>query len=96
MYLSIFEGALKDEGLLEETLIVIVTDHGGGGADPNNHGSDHPMDMTIVWGVSSPDVNPGVIDTPVNIIDTVAVVAHALGLPVQDSWEGKIPAGLFK
>lgn len=95
-YVRMIEEALQDGGLLEETLLILVSDHGGGGAIPKDHGSEHPMDMTITWGVAGPGVHPGVIDTPVNIMDTAAVVAHALGLPAQSGWEGKIPDGVFQ
>ncbi|CAH0119754.1 MULTISPECIES: alkaline phosphatase family protein [unclassified Paenibacillus] len=95
-YVHMIEEALRDGGLLEETLLILVSDHGGGGAILKDHGSDHPMDMTITWGVAGPGVNPGVIGTPVNIMDTAAVAAHALGLPAQGCWEGKVPAGIFK
>ncbi|WP_251035915.1 hypothetical protein [Paenibacillus sp. ISL-20] len=47
-----------NQQLLEDTWIITVTDHGGGGAHPNDHGSDHPMDMTITWGITGPGVKP--------------------------------------
>ncbi|WP_136604226.1 alkaline phosphatase family protein [Paenibacillus dokdonensis] len=33
-------------GLDEDSLIIILTDHGGGGADSHSQGSGHPEDMT--------------------------------------------------
>lgn len=88
-------GALREEGLLEDTWVITVTDHGGGGAHSHDHGSDHAMDMTITWGITGPAVNAGPIQTPVGIMDTAAVTAHVLDLPAQDYWEGTIPEGLF-
>ena len=51
-YVGMIIKALDDQQLLEDTWIITVTDHGGGGAHPNDHGSDHPMDMTITWGIT--------------------------------------------
>lgn len=87
--------ALVSAGLMEDSLIIAVTDHGGGGEDPFGHGSDHPLDKTIFWGCTGPGVEPGTQLTNVHIADTATVVAHALGLEAPASWEGKLPEGLF-
>lgn len=94
-YVGMIVKALKDQQLLEDTWILTVTDHGGGGAHPNDHGSDHPMDMTITWGITGPGVKPGLIEAPIGIMDTTVVIGHVLGLPAQPCWEGKVPEGIL-
>ncbi|WP_214629495.1 alkaline phosphatase family protein [Paenibacillus agaridevorans] len=87
---------LRAKNRLEDTLIIFLSDHGGGGADPKNHGSDHPKDVTIFWGCAGPNVVSNAEAEPVAIEDTAAVVAYALGIDSPDTWSAKVPAGLFK
>ncbi|CAN7254177.1 alkaline phosphatase family protein [Paenibacillus sp. LjRoot56] len=88
-------GALEQADLLKDSLIIAVTDHGGGGENAFDHGSDHPLDKTIFWSCTGPGIAPGTKLDNVNIADTATVVAHALGLDAPASWEGKLPEGLF-
>lgn len=76
---------LKDGGFYDSTLIIVTSDHGGHNSD---HGLNIPEDMTIPWIISGPQVVPGVLQTPVYIMDTAATVAFALGLPLQPEWDG--------
>ncbi|WP_241243147.1 alkaline phosphatase family protein [Paenibacillus whitsoniae] len=87
--------ALAEADLLDDSLIVVTTDHGGGGARTHDHGSDHPKDMTIFWGCRGPGVVAVNELVGVSIMDTAAVALHALGLPLPADWEAKLPEGLF-
>ncbi|NOV01594.1 alkaline phosphatase family protein [Paenibacillus planticolens] len=87
--------SLLEAGMLEDSLLIITTDHGGGGLDAFNHGSDAPQDMTIFWGCRGPGVNPEADLSGLSIMDTAAVALHALGLPVPRDWDAKLPAGLL-
>lgn len=87
---------LRNKDLLEESLIIFLADHGGGGEDPMNHGSDHPKDVTIFWGCAGPNVSTPTEARPIRIEDTAAVVVKALGLEAPNTWSGQVPAGLFK
>ncbi|MEC0264271.1 alkaline phosphatase family protein [Paenibacillus anseongense] len=87
--------ALLEAGMLEDSLLIITTDHGGGGLDAFNHGSDAPRDMTIFWGCRGPGVNPEASLLGLSIMDTAAVALHALGLPIPRDWDAKLPAGLL-
>lgn len=88
---------ISDAGYMEDTLIILCSDHGGGGAEPNNHGSSHPLDMTITWGCVGPGVQEGgVIEEQVNIKDTAAVIAQALGLEKPIGWDNKVPKGVLE
>ena len=89
--------AIHDSGVLDESLIISLSDHGGVG---KSHGSDHPDCTTIFWGCRGPGVAQGVeLEFPlhqVNIMDTAAVITHALGLPTPDGWDAKLPNGIFE
>jgi hypothetical protein len=65
------------------------------GEKADSHDSDHPLDMTIFWGCYRPGINQGEMSSKLNIKDTSAVVASALGLPIPKKWEAVIPEGLF-
>ncbi|MFC5405687.1 alkaline phosphatase family protein [Cohnella soli] len=86
---------LEQLGLVEDSLILLLTDHGGGGADKYNHGSEHPMDRNVFWGCIGPGIRKGPLAGPVSITDTAAVVAWALGLKSPEHWDAKVPEGLL-
>lgn len=89
--------ALESAGIREQTLIIAVSDHGGGGADAHEHGSSHPLDRTIFWGCAGPGVEPGAqIPGGITIKDTAAVVAKALGIPSPAAWEAQSPDRLLQ
>ncbi|MBI5822750.1 MAG: alkaline phosphatase family protein [Chloroflexi bacterium] len=77
--------ALKDNGMYESSLIIVTSDHGG---HDTTHGTDLPEDMTIPWIVSGPRIAPGELSTQVQIMDTAATIAFALGLPLPPEWDG--------
>ncbi|SFK96088.1 Type I phosphodiesterase / nucleotide pyrophosphatase [Paenibacillus sp. 1_12] len=87
--------AIQAAGIGEDSLLIIVTDHGGGGIHPQEHGSDHPLDKTIFWGCIGPGIQTGAALEGFTIMDTAAVVAHALGLQAPKAWDAKLPSGLF-
>ncbi|WP_169082363.1 alkaline phosphatase family protein [Paenibacillus sp. PL91] len=89
--------AIEETGVLEDSLIIAVSDHGGGGEHSREHGSDHPSDKTIFWGCAGPGIKPGTsLLGDVIITDTAAVVIRALELALPAEWEAKLPDGLFK
>lgn len=85
--------AIREAGVLDESLIILLSDHGGEGT---SHGSAHPDCMTIFWGCYGPGVRQGgELENEVNIMDAAAVVVHALGLSVPDGWDAKVPKDVF-
>ena len=76
---------LDARGLRDDTLIIITSDHGG---HDTTHGSKRPEDMTIPWIAVGPGVQPKVLTTPVNTMDTAATAAFVLGLPIPPEWDG--------
>ena len=86
--------AIRDSGVMEHSLVVVLSDHGGVG---DRHGSDHSDCMTIFWGCRGPGVvRGGELEGEVNIMDTAAVVARALGMPAPADWDARVPAGVFE
>ncbi|MEF3311688.1 alkaline phosphatase family protein [Paenibacillus sp. GYB004] len=88
--------AVAARGWTEETLFIVLSDHGGGGERPDSHGSSHPLDQTIFWACAGPGVRTGsAVPDSLTITDTAAVIVHALGLEAPSQWEAKLPEGLF-
>lgn len=89
--------AIRDSGVFDESLIILLSDHGGVG---KSHGSDHPDCTTIFWGCRGPGVARGVeLEFPlhkVNIMDTAAVITHAFGLTMPDEWDARVPNDIFE
>jgi predicted AlkP superfamily pyrophosphatase or phosphodiesterase len=66
--------------------VIVTADHGGNGRD---HGSDHPLDVTIPWIAWGRGVAPGEITTAkVRTMDTASTVLYLLGLNTPDTWSG--------
>ncbi|MFN3491363.1 MAG: alkaline phosphatase family protein [Anaerolineales bacterium] len=76
---------LDARGIRNETLIIITADHGGLG---NSHTSGFPEDMTIPWIASGAGIQPKPLTSKINIMDTAATAAYALGLKIPDEWDG--------
>jgi hypothetical protein len=84
---------LDREGYLNQTLLIISSDHGGHGF---SHGDDAPEDRTIPWLAVGPGVPAGVTLTrPINTYDTAATVLYALGLPIPEKWDGQPVMEIF-
>jgi len=66
-------------GSLPPTATVIVTaDHGG---LPGGHGSSDPIDMTIPWIITGPNIVRGrQLTSPIRTVDTAATAAYILGV----------------
>jgi predicted AlkP superfamily pyrophosphatase or phosphodiesterase len=70
------------------TLLVALADHGGGGVDPRDHDSGHPLDRTIPVLLAGHAVRGEALDAP-SILDVAPTVLWALGLPVPSSYVGR-------
>jgi uncharacterized sulfatase len=94
-------GALLDhldtKGIANNTIIMFICDNGRQFNTPNTDGKTSPYDsgartpIIIRW----PDrikpggpIEPQIIRTPVNMVDMVPTVHHALGLPVPPEMQG--------
>lgn len=73
-----------------DQLLVVLADHGGGGAVANDHDSDHPLDRTIPVLLAGGAIGAGRLLDPVSLLDVPATVAWALGAEVPGAWEGRV------
>lgn len=71
------------------TLLVAMADHGGGGAVPNHHNSEHPLDRTIPIVLAGGTVRRGEIPAGASLLDIPATVCWALGVPRPESFAGR-------
>ncbi len=84
----------RDLDLLEDTLFIVTTDHGGLGT---SHGGDSEIEMKIMFAATGKTVEKGTIGE-MGIRDTAAIVLHALGLSAHqpETWTARVPSGLFE
>lgn len=101
-YIGQIYNKLLEEGLLENTLLILTPDHGGIGGQ---HGGSNPTELTIMYAVAGKTVKKGGTPTsldengdpaPMMILDTAAIVAHALGITPADAWMSTVPGDMFE
>ncbi len=88
--------AMEEAGWLDDSLVIITTDHGGGGLNPKGHGSDEPLDKTVFWTCAGPGIEAG-SEAPeeLGLLDTAAVACRAMGITPPVEWEARVPEGWF-
>ncbi len=74
--------ALRARGVLDSTLVLVTSDHGGAG---RSHGPDDPRSRTIPWILAGPGVRADVdldtdADVEIHTEDSFATLVAALGL----------------
>lgn len=76
--------------LTDDMVCVIHADHGG---HDRTHGTNLPEDMTIPWMIAGSGIRAGhTITQPVTLLETAPTIAHLLGVPIPDTWEGRVVA----
>ena len=78
--------------ILEETLFIVTADHGGNGT---GHGGWTEGEKYVMFAATGKTVVHGTIGE-MEIRDTAAIVLHALGHEVPETWTAKVPDGLFE
>lgn len=71
------------------TVLIALADHGGGGVNPRDHDSAHPLDGTIPIVVAGGAVEPGPLRDDASILDVPATVLWALGIARPPVYEGR-------
>ena len=84
---------LEEQGLLEDTLILLSTDHGG--TPDGQHGGATREETTCVFAVRGNGLRPGTEIGEMELPDIAAIVRHALGLEQPDFSGAKVPEGIF-
>lgn len=85
--------ALKDGNMLDNTLLMVVNDHGG--TPGGSHGGDTEAETTVFFGAAGKTVDR---DTPIvdgDNRDIAAIAAYALGLECPETWTSRVPTGVF-
>lgn len=86
--------AIAEAGVWDESLIVLLSDHGGVGT---SHGGDEPDCLEIVWGCRGPGINQGIeLGAQVQIAQTAPVVLGALNIETPAGWAASVPQGIFE
>ena len=79
--------------IYDNTLFVIVSDHGG---HEKTHGQPLISDLEAPFIIFGSGINPGEINEPLMQYDVTAILADYLRLAEPSSWRGKAPFGIFK
>ncbi len=78
---------LKTNKLLDETIIIFTSDHGG---INKGHGGKTLLEVEIPWIIYGKNILPmGELNKSIVTYDTAATIAYLLGLKIPDFWRGK-------
>ena len=92
--------AIKDADIIEDTLFIVIADHGGTNDEngKGSHGGWTDEEKYVTFAAIGKNINCGEIKE-MNIRDLAAIVLYAMGIkaPVFDEkgWTSQIPDGLF-
>lgn len=82
--------ALEDMNQLEETLLVLVTDHGRKAPRGQYHGSFTNLEMNTVWAIRGPGIRSNhYLQSPLATLDTSTLVLTLLGYQPPVQWQGR-------
>jgi arylsulfatase A-like enzyme len=70
------------------TLLVVLSDHGGGGVDARNHDSDHLLDRQILISMIGGGVQPGILPEGASILDVPSTILWSLGVRIPADYAG--------
>ena len=91
-YIGRIYEAYKQNGMLDETLFIVTSDHGGTG---KSHGTLTDAEKYVMFAAAGKNVQNGTIGD-IEIRDTAAIVLHALGYENPETWTARVPSGLFE
>ena len=83
-------------GAVARDLLLVLSDHGGGGVDPRDHNALHPLNERIPLVVGGPLVRRRHrIRRPVSLLDVPPTALWALGVDVPAAYEGRVLEDAF-
>ena len=83
--------AYREAGILEDTLFIVTTDHGGYG---RGHGSDTDEEKFVFFVMVGKTVNR--VKVPFMQTRSIpAITTYALGIPGNANWQSYLPEGAF-
>lgn len=75
---------------VDDSLLIVVSDHGGGGVQATEHHHPHPLNERIPLVLAGPDVaRRHRLAGAISLLDVPATVLWWLGLPVPHAYEGR-------
>lgn len=92
--------AVKGAGILDDTLFIVIADHGGtnDGKGKGSHGGWTDEEKYVTFAAVGKNIKSGEIKE-MNIRDLAAIVLYAMGIEAPDfdekGWTSQIPKGLF-
>ncbi len=90
-YIGQIYEAYKQKGILDDTLFIVTSDHGGSGT---SHGGLTDTEKYVMFAAAGKNVEKGTIED-MEIRDTASIVLHALGYESPETWTSRVPSGLF-
>jgi phosphopentomutase len=76
--------------LAEDTLLIVVADHGGGAVIRTEHHHPHPVNERIPMVLAGPGVaREHRLEGPVSLLDVSATILWWFGVPIPDCYEGR-------
>ena len=91
--IGIVYNALVQNGLLENTLVLFVTDHGGN--NKKGHGGSSDQERKVTFAAAGPGVEEHGVIEDMELQDVAAVVLYALGIEQPEIQTGRVPGGIF-
>lgn len=92
--LDVAIGALSS--LADDSLLIVLADHGGGGVSEHDHAEPHPINDHIPLILAGPDVTRRhQLTRGVSLLDVPPTVLWWLGVDVPESYEGRVLAQAF-
>lgn len=85
--------ACDEAGILDNTLIIVTSDHGG---HQKTHGKPLMSDLETPFILFGPGIKPQEITYPLMQYDVAAIIADYLYLELPLGWRGITPKGLFE
>ena len=93
--------AAADTGIIDDTLFIVIADHGGtnpGNGQGGSHGGWTDGEKYVTFAASGKGVKHGTI-REMNIRDLAAIVLYSLGIDApafdEQGWTSQIPEGMF-
>lgn len=82
----------RDKNILANTLFIVTADHGG---NETEHGGDTDAEMQLMYAVAGKTVQAGGAAIDMQIRDNAAIILHAFGYAVPETWTARVPSGVF-
>lgn len=96
-YIGRIYDTMAERGLLEDTLFMVIADHGG--TPGGSHGGNTDAEKYVFFGAVGNTVEKGQIGE-MNVRDAAAVILYAFGIDIPefdfDGFSGQIPENIFK